>query len=116
MASTLRAQLEELYALILKERECAKTMAMDELLHTVQAKNELLRSLQSVTKVAPEDRELAVAVREENRRNAYLFWASLGFIRESMSFFRKELSPVSYGAHGATVRGRSEGMLLRGRI
>lgn len=116
MATTLRAQLERLHSLILQERECAKAMAMDDLLHIVQAKNELLQSLQSVNEVAPEDRELAVVVREENRRNAYLFWASLGFIRESMSFFQKELSPVSYGAHGAAVSGRSEGMLLRGRI
>ena len=48
--------------------------------------------------------------------NAYLFWAALAFVRESMSFFQKELAPVSYGAQGSTIRGNTGGILLRGRI
>lgn len=116
MAETLRDQLTRLHELLVQEREYAKAFAMTDLMATVQAKNDLLKTLEPIHEISPEDRELAAVVREENRRNAYLFWATLGFVRESMSFFQKEMSPVSYGAHGTTIRGNHGGMLLRGRI
>lgn len=116
MATTLRAQLEELHALILQERECAKAMDMEAMLEATRAKEELLGALAGIDQASSDDRKLVETIQAENRRNAYLFWASLRFVRESMSFFRQQLSPVSYGAQGTTVSGRSEGMLLRGRI
>ena len=58
----------------------------------------------------------AETVREENRHNAYLFWLTLGWVREQMTFFGQRSAPATYGASAGQVRQQRGGRLLSGRI
>ncbi len=112
----LKDQLQRLHQLLLKERECARALAMDELMATVQQKEALLGCLEQVDAADAETRQLAEQIRAENRRNAYLFWSALQWIRESMQFFGRQSVPSGYGAAGATVNTANSGMILSGRV
>lgn len=117
MASkSLRDQLNHLHALIMEERECAKKLAMDELMAVSQEKEELLASLESVEYLDLQDRSLVETIKYENRRNAYLFWSTLKWIRESMEFFGKQVSPSAYNPGGKIVRNQCGGRLLSGKV
>lgn len=113
---SLREQLQRLLSVILRERECARTLAMDELRLASREKAELLAALGTAESLSPEDRALAETVRAENRRNAYLFWATLTWVRESMEFFGRQVSAVSYGAQGRTLSSPYGGKLLSGKV
>lgn len=115
-AQDLRTQLQRLHELILQERAYAKSFSMEELLATIQEKEGLLQLLTPVTDAGPEIQALAELIKRENRRNAYLFWSTLKFVRESMSFFNRQVSQTSYGAGGALVNRGSSGMVLAGRV
>ncbi len=115
-AQELQNQLNRLHELILLERGYAKSFSMDELLATTKEKESMLQQLETVTDAGPEIRALAETVKRENRRNAYLFWSTLKFVRESMSFFNRQVTPTSYGAGGALVNRGSSGMVLAGRV
>lgn len=110
------AQLQRLLELICRERECAKRCALEEMRAATEEKELLLRSLGPLAELDGEGRALAERIREENRRNAYLFWSALKWVRESMSFFGQQAAPVSYGARGGMVSVASSGMLLSGRV
>ncbi len=116
----LREQLQALHGAILRERTCARNLAMDEMLEATRCKEELLQTLGPLDEVAVtadhEIRQLAATIREENRRNAYLFWVTLNWIRQSMEFFGKQTTPAVYSASGATVRSRGGGRLLSGKV
>jgi flagellar biosynthesis/type III secretory pathway chaperone len=114
--STLRDQLSRLHALILEERECAKRLAMDELMAATREKEALLAEMGTVEELGPEERHLAEAIRRDNRRNAYLFWTTLRWVRESMEFFHQKTSQVSYGAAGSLVNSSAGGRLLSGKV
>lgn len=108
--------LARLCDLLLREREAAKALDLDSMNRIMAEKEELLQILAHARALAPDDRELAARIRHENRRNAYLFKATLDWIRQTMEFFGKRTVPATYsanaGAIGATVGGR----LLSGRI
>lgn len=112
----IRNKLHLLHSLLLQEREHAKLLAVDEMLAVSRQKQELIDSLGSVEALEPEDRVLAERIRHENRRNAYLFWSTLTWIRESMEFFGKKVSPCVYNAGGITLNKASNGRLLSGKV
>jgi flagellar biosynthesis/type III secretory pathway chaperone len=116
-APGLYADLQKLHDLILRERECAKSLAVDELMAITEEKETLLQRLKPVESAGPEMRALAEKIQRENRRNAYLFWSTLKFIRESVNFFNRQVAQTtSYGAAGGVVHSGSSGMLLTGRV
>ena len=116
-AAGLYADLQKLHDLILRERECAKSLAVDELIAVTEEKEALLQRLQPIAGAGPEVRDLAEKIQRENRRNAYLFWSTLKFIRESLNFFNRQVSPATgYGIAGGLVHGGNSGMLLTGRV
>ena len=115
-ARELQNQLNRLHELILLERSYAKSFSMDELLATTKEKELMLQQLVPVADAGPEIHALAETVKRENRRNAYLFWSTLKFVRESMSFFNRQVTQTSYGAGGALVNRGSSGMVLAGRV
>ncbi len=115
-ARELQNQLCRLHELILLERKYAKGLALDELLATTHEKEVLLQQLVPVADAGPEIRVLAEKVKQENRRNAYLFWSTLKLIRESMLFFNRQVTQTSYGAGGALINKGSSGMVLVGRV
>ncbi len=117
-ASALRRQLEELLQLILRERELAKSLDIEALGALQTEKEALLGALGEAVQgeSAPELKELAARVREENRRNAYLFWSALGFIRSTMEFLGLQATPPGYGARGSSPRPSGGGLILSGRV
>ena len=84
----IKQRLQALLNLILQEREQAKKLDMGSLQQTAEHKQALLQDIGSLTmnQNDPELERLARTVREENRRNAYLFWLTLGWVREQMTF------------------------------
>ena len=102
--------------MILEEREFAKMLDIKSLTGAMQEKEELLQVLAHVNELQDDDKELAATIRHENRRNAYLFRASLGWIRETMEFFGKRTVPSSYSADAAVVSSKVNGRLLSGQV
>lgn len=114
----LKQKIRQLLVLLQKERELAKSLDLEGLAEATAAKGALLASLeplQSAEKDA-ELRSLVQEVREENRRNAFLYWSALGWVREMMGFFGQRSVPVGYGAGGGEVTSRHGGRLLSGRV
>jgi flagellar biosynthesis/type III secretory pathway chaperone len=118
MNTPLSEQLNQLYDLVIRERECARDLRLDELQDVVSAKEALMQELQFTEdiSVTEADKELADKLRFENRRNAYLLWSALNWIRESMTFFGRKSAPDAYNTSGTVVSGATGGRLLSGRI
>lgn len=131
MERSVREKLNRLYGLILQEREAARSLDMKRLTAVMEEKEVAVRDLSSVTlpdpaecdeddyeaqEEAEEVRALADRIREENRRNAYLFWAGLNWVRDTMEFFRSQAPPPVYDAWGGTIQAAPGGRLLSGRI
>lgn len=113
---TTHDKLVRLRDLILLERSCAKRLAMDDLQVVTREKEQLINALAHVQDIDPSDRELAAQIRRENRRNAFLFKTTLGWIRETMEFFGKRTVTSTYAADAGTVPARVNGRLLSGRV
>ena len=112
----LHDRLVRLHALLLQERECAKALDMTGLQAICQEKEELLRALQEAQSLAPADRQLAETIQQENRRNAYLFWAAFNWVRDLVGFLNRQMSSETYAATGGTILFQHGGRLLSGRI
>lgn len=115
-SSSLREQLTRLHEVILRERECAKALSMEGLLAASKEKEALLAALTPAAELDSADRQLAATVRNENRRNAYLFWSTLNWVRESMAFFGAKTAPTSYSAAGSMISSQAGGRLLSGKV
>jgi hypothetical protein len=113
---SMHEKLTRLHAVILEERECAKALDMDKLTAITKDKEELLLALNHEEELNSQDRVLAETIRAENRRNAYLFWAALNWIQESMAFFGKKTAPAVYSSGGSAVSCQCGGRLLSGKV
>lgn len=109
-------KMQQLLELILRERDCTRNLDMEGLGQVAAAKDALLRELAALDGSGFDNARLAERVREENRRNAYLFWAGLSLVRDTMGFFGRQAPPPAYGAFGGMVQGRGGASLLSGRI
>jgi len=116
MATALVDTLTRLHALILEERECAKRLDTDGLTRCAEEKGRLLALVPAEAPLAPELKGLAEAIRRENRRNAYLFWSGLGWVREIMGFFNQQAATPGYGRQGGALRYGAGGRLLNGKV
>jgi len=116
--ANLKQGLEKLLQIILQEREQAKKLDMASLQQTAEEKQRLLQSIGSQVdgQDDSEVQQLAETVRQENRRNAYLFWMTLGWVREQMTFIGQRSAPTTYGAFADQVAQQRGGRLLSGRI
>ena len=115
-ARTTHQYLVRLRDVILEEREFTKVLDMESLAVAMQEKEELLQVLAHVTQLDEEDNEIAGIIRHENRRNAYLFKATLGWIRETMEFFGKRTVASSYSADAGMISSKVNGRLLSGKV
>ncbi len=115
-AQNIHDQLCHLHSLLLEERECAKSLDIDGIIKISKEKGELLKTLDPIENLNPEDASFAETIRAENRRNAYLFWSTLNWIRDSMEFFGKQVSPKVYNSGGSAINNCSNGRLLSGKI
>jgi hypothetical protein len=115
-AGTTHEYLVRLHDIILEEREYTKVLDMESLAVAMQEKEELIQVLAHVSQLDEEDKVIAGTIRDENRRNAYLFKATLGWIRETMEFFGKRTVASSYSADAAVVNSKINGRLLSGKV
>ncbi|MDY0389347.1 flagellar protein FlgN [Desulfobulbus oligotrophicus] len=113
---TVRMLLTQLRDTIRQEREHAKALDINAMLADVKRKEGLLHALSGVTDLHPDDRLFAQEIRQENRRNAYLFRATLNWIQETMEFFGRKTVPVTYSQHARSQDSIINGRLLSGRV
>ncbi len=114
--SEIKLKLETLLELLQQEREMAKVLDMSGLQEIVVAKEELLSELQP----QPEDivglEYLLKQIDQENRRNAFLLWTGLNWVRDLMGFFGKAALPQVYGDTGQSRTLSQGGRLLSGKV
>lgn len=113
---TTHEYLVRLHDVILEEREYTKMLDMESLAAVMQEKEELIQVLTHTPQLDEDDMEIAAAIRHENRRNAYLFKATLGWIRETMEFFGKRAVSSGYSANGGVTSSKVNGRLLSGQV
>ena len=114
--ATVRNLLAQLRETIRDEREHAKALDLVAMTADIKRKEALIRALDAVQTLHPDDQELAREIRQENRRNAYLFRATLNWIQDTMEFFGRKTVPVTYSQRGYTQNTTINGRLLSGRI
>jgi len=115
-ARTTHDYLVRLLDIILEERECAKTLDMDGMTAAMQAKAEIVNVLAHIKVVDKNDKSIAEQIRHENRRNAFLFKSTLGWIRQTMEFFGQKTVTSTYSASAYAVASEVNGRLLSGKI
>lgn len=113
---TTHDYLVRLRDVILQERECAKTLDMQGMIEAMQMKEDIVKVLAHVKVIDEQDKPIAAQIRSENRRNAFLFKSTLGWIRQTMEFFGQKTVTSTYSAHGYSVASQVNGRLLSGRI
>lgn len=114
--SDLRAKLESLLELLLEEREKATALDMDGLQKIVRAKETLLATLNPQPEEIKGMEELLRAIERENRRNAFLLWTGLNWVRGMMGFFGRATMPEIYGGGGKSRSLFHGGRLLSGKV
>ena len=114
--STTHEQLLALKRVIIQEREQAISLNLDGFYAAIQEKESILTVLANVKNLDEADKSLADEIRYENRRNAFLFKSTLGWIRETMEFFGKKTSQSTYSANASAVNAEVNGRLLSGRV
>jgi len=118
MSRDLRQNLQELSEILEQERECARQLDMRGLNEACERKATLLARLGEISVEAVDDdlRSAADQVAAENRRNAFLLWSSLRWIRDTMDFYCQQLTNPSYTGRGEQAREQSGSRLLSGKI
>ncbi len=111
-----KLQLETLLELLQQEREMAQTLDMAGLQKAVVAKDELLAGLQLQSEDVVGLEDLLRQVEHENRRNAFLLWTGLNWVRDLMGFFGKAAMPQVYGGNGSSRSLNEPGRLLSGKV
>lgn len=114
--SDLKAKLETLLELLLEEREKAKALDMAGLQKVVAAKEALLANLNPRPEEVAGLEELLRRIDAENRRNAFLLWTGLNWVRDLMGFFGKAAMPQVYGGGGQTQVLTQGGRFLSGKV
>ena len=113
---TVRELLIQLRDTIRAEREHAKALDMEAMTADVKRKETLVRILNSVDTLHPEDRQYAEEIQRENRRNAFLFRSTLHWIRDTMEFFGRKTVPITYNTYGRSQNNTINGRLFSGSI
>ncbi len=113
---TTREYLIALKDIILKEREHAINLNMEGMYEAMEEKEDLVNIVAHMSNLDEADKDIAAEIRYENRRNAYLFKNTLGWIRETMEFFGKRTVTSTYSAEASSVGAEVNGRLLSGRV
>ena len=115
-AGTTHDKLIRLRDLILEERRFAQAFDMGRLNEAMTEKEDIVNYLAFIQEIDTEDRVIASQIRRENRRNAYMFKSTLGWIKETMEFFGKRTVTSTYAADAGTVPAQVNGRLLSGKV
>ncbi len=112
----MKAAYEQLHKLLIEERQAAIALDMEALRQSTQAKKELLSNLETYPNNTDGLRDLLLEIDKENRRNAYLLWTGLGWVRSMMGFFGQSTSSSGYGQNGQICANQQEGHLVSGKV
>jgi flagellar biosynthesis/type III secretory pathway chaperone len=112
----IRELLIRLRDTILAEREHARQLDLQAMMADTREKEHIIGILSQVEDLHPDDRKLAEEIKQENRRNAFFFRATLLWIQDTMVFFGRKSVPATYGKTGRTISSHINGRLLSGRI
>ncbi len=115
-ARTTHEYLVRLRDIIFVERECAKALDVEGMIAAMNTKEDLVKVLAHVKVIDEQDKPIAAQIRNENRRNAFLFKSTLGWIRQTMEFFGQKTVTSTYSATAYTVASQVNGRLLSGKI
>jgi len=113
---SVRELLFQLRDVIRDEREHAKALDLAAMMADAKRKEAIARMLDTVERLHPDDQQYAREIQQENRRNAYLFRATLHWIKDTMEFFGRKTVPVTYSQYGRSQNNTINGRLLSGRI
>ncbi len=114
--SAIQLKLETLLRLLRQEREAALSLDMAGLQDIVAAKEELLLGFNPQAEEIAGLEELLKQIDHENRRNAFLLWTGLNWVRDLMGFFGKAAQPQVYGGSGQSRSLNQPGRLLSGKV
>lgn len=109
-------KLTDLLDLLKQERRAAVELDMQELERVMACKQQLLSGFDPQPSDAQGLEELVREVDSENRRNAYLIWSGLGWVRQMMGFFGRSTAQTTYGLKGEAQASQVEGRLLSGKV
>lgn len=109
-------KLETLLTLLRQEREAAMSLDMVNLQEIVDTKESLLSSFDPQAEEVDGLEDLLQQVDHENRRNAFLLWTGLNWVRDLMGFFGKAAAPQVYGGGGQSRSLNQPGRLLSGKV
>ena len=112
----VKYKLEALLELLQQERKMAQELDMAGLQEIVTAKQDLLATLDPQPEEIVGLEELLHQIEHENRRNAFLLWTGLNWVRDLMGFFGKAVSPQVYGDNGYSRNLNQPGRLLSGKV
>ena len=115
-ARTTRDHLLALKKAIIEERQQAISLNLEGMYAAMREKEDLIAVLAHLQDIEEADKPIAEEIRHENRRNAFLFKSTLGWIRETMTFFGKRTSSSTYSANASAVNSGPNGRLLSGKI
>lgn len=115
-SGTTHQYLVRLRDLILEERSCAKALDIKGMIAAMEAKAEIVKVMAHIKIIDEQDKPIAIQIREENRRNAFLFKSTLSWIRETMVFFGQKTVTSTYSAAAGKISSQVNGRLLSGRI
>jgi hypothetical protein len=114
--SGVKLKLETLLSLLQQEREAAMSLDMEGLQEIVAAKEALLVDFNPQAEEIEGLEDLLKQVDHENRRNAFLLWTGLNWVRDLMGFFGKATMPQVYGGGGHSRSLNEPGRLLSGKV
>lgn len=112
----LKSQLQNVLDLIEQERNLAKQLKVNEMLELTAQKADAIQKLKGLRTKDEEVLELAAQVEHENRRNAYLFWFTLNWVRDCMSFVAQTTKTPQYTAKGNMDKSLDGGIVLSGKV
>lgn len=112
----VQEKLDALLELLQQERRAAIDLDMQELERVVACKQQLLHGFNPQPEEAEGLDDLLRQVDRENRRNAYLIWSGLGWIRDMMGFFGRSTAQATYGFRGQPQSHQAEGRLISGKV
>ncbi|MBN2645753.1 MAG: hypothetical protein JXR59_09805 [Desulfuromonadaceae bacterium] len=117
MSGEWQEKLQTLERLIERERALAIDLQADALKALQEEKGALLVELRRLDPGCPEAlKPLAGRLREDNRRNARLLYASLNLLRQTMNSCCSRIAPSCYGRRGHRIDGRAVGILHTGKV
>jgi flagellar biosynthesis/type III secretory pathway chaperone len=115
-AELVQEKLNSLLDLLRQERRAAIALNMQEFERLTTCKQQLMDGFDPQPNEVKGVEDLLRQIDQENRRNAYLIWAGLGWVRQTMQFFGQSSVAQTYGDAGESLHSRQEVHLLTGKV